>query len=114
MPLCNKLEPRRPATAIGPAFAHRSKENTMERNTPDDLTDQSREGRYANFFKVGHNAFEVILDFGQFFEGDEAPRMHTRILMSPVYSRALLNLLQEWLVKYQQTFGEIPAGEFHE
>jgi len=25
------------------------------------------EGRYANYFKVGHNAFEFVLDFGQYY-----------------------------------------------
>jgi hypothetical protein len=25
------------------------------------------EGEYANYFKVGYNAFEFILDFGQFY-----------------------------------------------
>jgi hypothetical protein len=25
------------------------------------------EGKYANYFKVGHNAFEFILDFGQLY-----------------------------------------------
>ena len=29
------------------------------------------EGRYANYFKVGHNAFEFLLDFGQLAREDE-------------------------------------------
>jgi hypothetical protein len=27
------------------------------------------EGRYANYFQIGHNAFEFIIDFGQGYEG---------------------------------------------
>ena len=48
--------------------------------------------RYANFFNIGHDHFEVVLDCGQFIEGAEKPQMHTRILMSPVYVTSLLNL----------------------
>ena len=29
------------------------------------------EGRYANYFKVGHNEFEFVMEFGQFYEGSE-------------------------------------------
>jgi hypothetical protein len=85
----------------------------MERKTPADVPDVLHEGRYANFFDIGHNAFEVILDFGQFFEGDESPRMHTRILTNPVYAKSLLSLLQVCLEKYEQSFGQIPPGELH-
>ncbi len=33
----------------------------------------SLEGRYANYFKVGYNAFEFLLDFGQFYPEAKAP-----------------------------------------
>jgi hypothetical protein len=52
------------------------------------------EGRYANYFKVGQNAFEFILDFGQFYSEDQEANLHTRIVMSPYYAKELLNLLQ--------------------
>jgi Protein of unknown function (DUF3467) len=86
----------------------------MEGKTPGDFPDPLREGRYANFFNIGFNAFEVVLEFGQFFEGNAKPNMHTRILMSPVYARSLCSLLQASLEKYEAGFGEIPSGGFHE
>ncbi len=78
------------------------------------FANDEREGRYANFFNIGHNAFEVILEFGQFFEGNKQPHMHTRILMSPVYARTFQNLLRESLLKYEQVFGKIPTGDLHD
>ena len=66
------------------------------------------EGRYANYFKVGYNAFEFVLDFGQFYpEGKEA-QLHTRIITSPIYVKTLLELLRESIDRYEQTFGNIP------
>ena len=58
---------------------------------------EEREGRYANHFQIGYNAFEVILQFGQFHEGDEQAVMHTRIITCPAYAETLLNLLSQTL-----------------
>ncbi|MCZ7627040.1 MAG: DUF3467 domain-containing protein [Candidatus Methylomirabilis sp.] len=68
------------------------------------------EGRYANYFTVGYNAFEFLLDFGQFYpEGKEA-RLHTRIITNPIYAKTLLELLRESIDRYEQTFGHIAEG----
>jgi hypothetical protein len=65
------------------------------------------EGRYANYFKVGYNTFEFLLDFGQFYpEGKEA-RLHTRIITNPIYAKALFETLRESIDRYEQTFGTI-------
>ncbi|MGB7947058.1 MAG: DUF3467 domain-containing protein [Candidatus Binatia bacterium] len=68
-------------------------------------------GRYANYFTVGHNAFEFVFDFGQLHaEGRPAPS-HTRIITTPVYAKSLLGLLQESIHQYEQLFGTIPGGD---
>lgn len=69
------------------------------------------EGRYANYFKVGHNAFEFVLDFGQFYAGSEQAQLHTRIITSPAYAMALLRTLKESLERYEETFGPMRDQE---
>src|SRR5262249_19169334 len=69
------------------------------------------EGRYANYFKIGHNASEFLLDFGQFYPGSTEAQCHTRIITSPIYANALLVTLRESIERYEQTFGAIPKGE---
>ena len=59
-----------------------------------------RDARYANFFQIGHNAFEVLLEFGQ-----QDTRIHTRIYVSPQHARMLSDLLVESLRKYETAFG---------
>ncbi len=86
-------------------------ERTDVRESP---PEEVPEGRYANYFNVGHNAFEVILEFGQFYEGNQEPRMHTRIVTSPAYAKALLGLLQSSIAQYEGTFGPIPSGKSDE
>jgi hypothetical protein len=65
------------------------------------------EGRYANYFQVGHNAVEFIFDFGQYFPDSEHPSLHTRIVTSPVYARALLQTLRRSVSQYEEQFGAI-------
>ncbi|HWQ68346.1 MAG TPA: DUF3467 domain-containing protein [Patescibacteria group bacterium] len=69
------------------------------------------EGRYANYFKVGHNAFEFVLDCGQLYSEGEEAQLHTRIITSPIYAKALFETLRESIDRYEQTFGAIPKEE---
>ncbi len=63
------------------------------------------EGRYANFFQIGHNAFEFLLEFGQ-QEGEESA-IHTRIYVSPQHARILANLMLDSLQQHERIFGKI-------
>ncbi|MBI5556508.1 MAG: DUF3467 domain-containing protein [Deltaproteobacteria bacterium] len=70
------------------------------------------EGRYANHFDVGHNAFEFVIDCGQCFpENLDVVIRHTRIITNPVYAAALLQVLAEGLKSYREKYGEIPEIE---
>ena len=57
---------------------------------------ERREGRYANYFEVGYNANEFVVDFGQ-DHGDAEKLLHSRIIMHPGYVRSLIKLLSESL-----------------
>lgn len=83
---------------------------------PDNLVseDSGLEGRYANHFVIGHNAFEVVLQFGQFYEGDQQAVMHTRIVTSPGYAVLLLQLLGDAMAEYDTRFGPKAAEDQHE
>jgi hypothetical protein len=71
---------------------------------------QKLEGRYANYFKVGHNAFEFVLDAGQFYPESQEAQLCTRIITSPVYAKALLETLRESIDRYEKAFGAIQRG----
>lgn len=65
------------------------------------------QGRYANYFQVGHNAFELIIDCGQCYADNEAPQLHTRIITSPAYGKALLKTLRDSLAEYEKSYGPL-------
>jgi hypothetical protein len=80
-----------------------------QENDPPSVT-KELEGRYANYFKVGHNPFEFLLDFGQLYAESQQAQFHTRIITNPTYAKAFLGLLSESIAQYEQTFGVIHAG----
>ena len=61
------------------------------------------EGRYANAFRVGFNAYEFILDFGQCYV-EEEEHMHTRIVTSPSSARDLSDLLKDSLGDHKEKY----------
>ena len=74
----------------------------------DQLLEKARlEGRYANWFQIGHNAFEFLLDFGQHFPETSEMHPHTRIITSPTYAKALFELLQTSIEQYEESHGPI-------
>ena len=72
------------------------------------------EGRYANDFQVGYNAFEFVFDFGQFYPENTEARIHTRIITGPAYAKVLSETLRGALEQYEQTFGVIPRANASE
>ncbi len=66
------------------------------------------EGRYSNFFKVGHNAYEFVIDFGQSYADDpDRESIHSRVVTSPAYAKRLLMTLQDAVVLHEAKFGRI-------
>ncbi len=72
-------------------------------------TDRSElgEGRYANYFEIGHNAFEFLLDLGQLGVETDTARIYMRVITSPLGARNLCHLLNEALAEYRKSFGPI-------
>lgn len=73
-------------------------EESKRRQPPRSLG--AKEGRYANFFQIGHNEFEFLFEFGQQDGG-----IHTRIYVSPQYAQVLSDLLIETLRQHELEFG---------
>lgn len=77
-------------------------ENARSRTSRHDI-----EGKYANYFKVGHNPVEFLIDFCQFYRDNEEIKHHTRIITSPVYAQALMETLRDAIIQYEKTYGKI-------
>jgi hypothetical protein len=88
--------------------------NPMKGDVQQGQPGEEPEAKYANYFHVGHNAFEVILEFGQHYESATKPQMHTRIVTAPAYAEALCELLRKALAEYQKSFGNRASRKTNE
>lgn len=68
--------------------------------------------RYANFALIMHTPSEVILNFTSVLPGMTSAKIDTRVVMTPMHAKMMLNALADNLQKYEVQFGEIklPTG----
>jgi Protein of unknown function (DUF3467) len=79
----------------------------MDHERKSGQTSNPLEGRYVNYFKIGYNAFELIIDCGQCYADNEEPQLYTRIVMSPAYGKVLLKTLHDSLEEYEKAYGRV-------
>lgn len=64
--------------------------------------------RYSNYFEVGHNAYEFLIDFGQYQPEVADVVLHTRIVVGPVLAKLLHDLVHDAISKHEAENGPIP------
>ena len=62
---------------------------------------------YANYFEVAHNAFEFLVDFGQFDPNAAVVTMHSRIATGPAHAKLLTQLLADAVARFEAEHGAI-------
>lgn len=65
------------------------------------------EARYTNYFEVGHNAFEFIVDLGQYQPQGQGVRIQTRIVTGPVFAKLLSGMLSQAVEQFELEYGVI-------
>lgn len=63
---------------------------------------------YANYFEVGHNAFEFLLDAGQVEPESGDVQLLSRIAVSPVHAKLLAQLLNQSIAQFESAHHDIP------
>lgn len=77
---------------------------------------------YVNYFEMGHNPFEFLIDLGQFYPGsgdcDGKTVIHSRIALAPPYAKMLSELLVRMVDEHEANYGSIaevaPSSELLE
>ena len=63
---------------------------------------------YANYFEVGHNAFEFLIDFGQIDPYSGKFNIASRTAISPTHAKLLSGLLSSAVRQYEEQYEPIP------
>ena len=72
-----------------------------------ELTPDKSQGEYANFAIITHSSSEFIVDFARMLPGIPKAQVCSRIILAPEHAKRLLGALQENIMRFEQTFGQI-------
>lgn len=75
------------------------------------IKDKDMHTNYANMVRVVHSPHEFVFDFGQIIPGDLLLPINSRIIMTPIGAKLLLNAIKENIEKYEDQNGEIILPE---
>jgi len=73
-------------------------------------TARSNMARYSNYFEIGHNPYEFLIDFGQFQPEAANVLLHTRIIFGPTHAKLLEHMLHDSVQRYEAENGVIPKA----
>ena len=71
------------------------------------LGEREAEGIYANLVFITHSQAEVVLDFARALPGLPKARVLSRIIMTPMHAKGMLQALQQNLDNYEKAHGAI-------
>lgn len=63
---------------------------------------------YANYFEVGHNAFEFLIDFGQVDPQSGDVNFSSRIAVGPAQAKIFASLMEDAVRQFEDQHGAIP------
>lgn len=73
------------------------------------LEDQIAQGEYVNFANIIHSQSEFVLDLGRVVPGRTDVKVYSRVILTPLHAKQLLEALGHNIGLFEQKFGEIRA-----
>jgi hypothetical protein len=68
---------------------------------------------YVNYFELGQNPYEFLIDLGQYHpgvaDGIASIGIHTRLVLTPTHAKLLSGLLARSVQEHEREYGPIPA-----
>ena len=75
------------------------------------LDDTVAQGEYINFANIIHSPSEFVIDLGRIVPGRQDVKVYSRVIMTPLHAKQLLEALAQNFGLFEQKFGEIRAGD---
>jgi len=72
-----------------------------------EITEEVAEGTYINLAIITHSHAEFVVDFVNVMPGVPKSKVKSRIILSPVHAKRLMNALADNIDKYEHSNGEI-------
>jgi len=71
------------------------------------LDDNIAQGEYINFANIIHSPSEFVVDLGRVVPGKTDVKVYSRVIMTPLHAKQLLEALAHNISLFESKFGEI-------
>jgi len=71
------------------------------------IDEQTAQGHYVNFAHIIHSPSEFVIDLGRIMPGQPDVKVYTRVVMTPLHAKQLLEALAANVSIFEQKFGEV-------
>src|SRR5437660_2233737 len=71
------------------------------------LDENIAQGEYVNFANIIHSPSEFVIDLGRIMPGRTDVKVYSRVIMTPLHAKQLLQALAQNIAIFEQKFGEI-------
>jgi hypothetical protein len=71
------------------------------------LDDDIAQGQYVNFANIIHSPSEFILDLGRVVPGRNDVKVYSRVILTPLHAKQLLDALAHNISLFESKYGEI-------
>jgi hypothetical protein len=71
------------------------------------MDDGVSRGEYINFANIIHSPSEFVIDLGRLMPGRADVKVYSRVIMTPLHAKQLLEALGQNIALFEQKFGEI-------
>ena len=88
-------------------------ENNVDNQISIELKDDVASGIYSNLAVITHSNTEFVADFIQMLPGMPKAQVKSRVIMTPVNAKRLMQALYDNIQKHEQAFGPIKDVEQH-
>jgi hypothetical protein len=75
------------------------------------LDDSVAQGEYVNFANIIHSPSEFVLDLGRVVPGRTDVKIYSRVILTPLHAKQLLEALGHNIALFEQKFGEIRVSD---
>jgi hypothetical protein len=75
------------------------------------LDDQVAQGEYVNFANIIHSPSEFVIDLGRVVPGRNDVKIYSRVILTPLHAKQLLEALAQNIGLFEQKYGEIRLGD---
>jgi hypothetical protein len=71
------------------------------------LDEAVAQGEYVNFANIIHSQSEFVIDLGRVVPGRNDVKIYSRVILTPLHAKQLLEALGHNLSLYEQKYGEV-------